>query len=151
MSCSKQRSTKDKRQKYCNVTCYSNRVIKKQYCSVKSCKDIVDAKGMCSSHYAKFRRWGNPNISMRGKRGLGSKTVNGYILHRIKGRQITQHRLVMEKHIGRKLTRSENVHHINGIRTDNRLENLELISHAEHSRRHSIERWNKIGIKAWGR
>ena len=40
--------------------------------------------------------------------------------------KVWQHRVVMEEHLGRPLRKNENVHHLNGVRHDNRLENLEL-------------------------
>ena len=53
---------------------------------------------------------------------------------------VLEHRLVMSKKIGRYLTKKEVVHHINGIRNDNRIENLLLTRSGKHIAEHNRNR-----------
>jgi hypothetical protein len=55
---------------------------------------------------------------------------------RVEGVKIDEHRYIMEQHIGRKLARNEVVHHKNGNKRDNRIENLEIMSLSEHAKKH---------------
>lgn len=55
---------------------------------------------------------------------------------RVNGRLIDEHRLVMEKHLGRKLSSNEVVHHIDGDKTNNDIDNLQVMTRQEHALLH---------------
>jgi hypothetical protein len=99
-------------------------------CQVPDCEDGAGSSGLCKFHLQR-KHAGTPlDAPRRSKRIKGQinwcKSSNGYIYKRVNNKNVMQHREVMELLLGRELFKFENVHHLNGIRDDNRIENLEL-------------------------
>jgi len=115
-----------------------------EYCkkefSIKKFR-IAHGRGKCCSKECRFKqhslllkgRYPKGGISYKGGYRLIHKPEhphakdNGYIF---------EHRLVVEKNIGRILKPEEKIHHLNGDKLDNRFENLEIITQSEHTHKH---------------
>lgn len=77
---------------------------------------------------------------IKGKETTRYITPAGYVLVKVGIHEWEyEHRLVVEKALGRRLERDETVHHINRNRSDNRLNNLEVISRRDHMSLHGKE------------
>lgn len=126
--------------------------VRRGVCSVEGCSEPHVAKGYCEDHYYRWKRYGDPTHPVSCRKGTGCITPEGYRVLTLKKRRILEHRLVMESHIGRVLFPEENVHHLNGVRADNRIENLELWSSSQPPGQRVVDkvRWAREIINLYG-
>lgn len=114
--------------------------------TIRSFEQVMSGRKLTPEHRKKvletleYGQKGTSNPNWKGGVTYSGRKKNGlYMSIRYKGRYIKEHRYVMELHLGRRLLSAEHVHHINGIKTDNRVENLVVMSASEHAKLHNAD------------
>lgn len=79
----------------------------------------------------------NENPSWFKKRNSIWEDSKGYLQRYIAGKNVRVHRHIVEQHLGRKLLNIEVVHHINGNKKDNSIENLLVMTKRDHDNLHN--------------
>ncbi len=104
-------------------------------CSLPGCERSHAALGFCHPHYRRFVATGDPgSLKIKKYDKSATRYVNprdGYVRIKVDHPRasrgwVREHIVIMEAALGRPLREGEEVHHVNGVKDDNRPENLEL-------------------------
>lgn len=82
----------------------------------------------CDKKCEREHRFFGENLELRG----GHLNRYGYRVIRVNGKPVFKHRIIMSRKLGRELKKTEHVHHINGLKDDNREENLMVVDVKNH-------------------
>lgn len=90
--------------------------------------------------------WANNGGASKKEEPIWWVNPRGYIEGRVweadgTRRPVKQHRYIMEQELGRRLSPDEHVHHLDGDKQNNSLENLQVLKHGDHSKVTNFERW----------
>lgn len=143
--CAKIFQARNSTRRFCGIGCANKwQRRRKVDCTCEHCGDTFsvapsvyekDGCKFCSRQcYREAAPVGENHPNWKGGRFTRS---DGYVAIRVDGDYILEHRQIMEQHLGRKLATREHVHHKNGIKDDNRIENLEVLSVEDHAREHA--------------
>ena len=126
------------------------------YCAIQGCTSQRRRKDLCTLH-SKLSVLGSERYfaAKHVRRPVGSVRINGDGYSDIKvanNRWVKHHRHVMEQKLGRKLVKCEEVHHVNGDRTNNRIENLELWSSSQPPGQRVVDKltWTREIVQLYG-
>lgn len=134
-------------------------------CSITDCRRQVRGDGLCVPHLQRLRTYGDPLAGppIRDRAPNGSPrsihTSGGYRLvwapehaHAQANGYALEHKVVMAETLGRPLLSGENIHHVNGVKDDNRPGNLELwvTSQPSGQRPQDLVDWARVILDRYG-
>lgn len=116
-------------------------------CSVCACDVPIPRRGMCSTHYRRFMRHGDPHKRLIAPVGAGTRHNSGYWMFEIDGRSVLRHVLVAEKAIGKRLPLGAEVHHVDRDRSNDSPTNLVICPSKEY---HTLLHIRTAALEACG-